>query len=526
MIEIPDRMNAAFDFVDANVKAGRGDKVAIHYVPDGSTHTYTDVLTGVNRAGNALRDLGLDLEQRVMLLLLDSPDFVYSFFGAIKIGAVPVPTNTRLAAADYEYLLNDSRARMLIVSAPLLSAIEPIRERLPYLQHLIVAPGPDGGAPELPTSGPPITVHSLPELCVAASSVLEAEEMSRDDPCLWLYSSGTTGFPKGAVHLQHDMLVCARTYAQQVLRIAETDTTFSVAKLFFAYGLGNALYFPFGVGASTVLYPGHPGPAAVFDVLLRYRPSIFYSVPTGYAGMLAYPEAPAPETLSSLRACVSAGEALPATLFESWQKRYGQEILDGIGSTEVLHTFISNRPGEARPGSSGQVVRGYEARIVDGNGDPVAPGEVGDLLIKGDSICACYWNRDDQTKATIEGAWIRTGDKYIVDEDEYYWYQGRADDMLKVGGIWVSPFEVEIALLAHDAVVDAAVVGAENEARLVKPKAFVVLRTGVTPSDSLAEELKVFVRDTIAPYKYPRWIEFVDELPKTATGKIQRYRLR
>ncbi len=259
MIEIPDRMNAASDFVDANVEAGRGGKVAIHYVPDGSTHTYAEVLTGVNRVGNALRGLGLDLEQRVMLLLLDSPDFVYSFFGAIKIGAVPVPTNTLLTPADYEYLLNDSRARVLIVTAPLLSAIEPIRDRLHYLRHLVVAPGPNGEAPELPAAGASITVHSLAELCVAAASELDAEEMSKDDPCLWLYSSGTTGFPKGTVHLQHDMLVCANTYARQVLSMSESDITFSVAKLFFAYGLGNALYFPFRVGASTVLDPGPPG---------------------------------------------------------------------------------------------------------------------------------------------------------------------------------------------------------------------------------------------------------------------------
>ena len=526
MIEIPDRMNAASDFVDANVEAGHASKVAIHYVADGSTHTYEDVLTGVNRVGNALRGLGLDVEQRVMLLLPDSPDFVCSFFGAIKIGAVPVPANTMLTPADYEFLLNDSRARVLVVSEPLLSNIEPIRNQLHYLRHLVVAPGPDGEAPELPAASKSTAVHSLTELCTAAASDLDAEEMSKDDPCLWLYSSGTTGLPKGTVHLQHDMLVCANTYARQVLAISEADLTFSVAKLFFAYGLGNALYFPFSVGASTVLYPGHPGPAPVFDVLQRYCPSIFYAVPTSYAGLLAYPDAPAPETLSSLRACVSAGEALPAALYKHWRQRYGHEILDSIGSTEVLHNFIANRPGEARPGSSGQIVPGYEARVVDDNGDEVPPGKVGDLLIKGDSTCAFYWNRHEQTKATIEGAWIRTGDKYVVDDDEYYWYQGRSDDMLKVGGVWVSPFEVEAALLEHDAVLETAVVGAENEARLVKPKAFVVLRDDVTASDILAEELKELVKNTIASYKYPRWIEFVEELPKTATGKIQRYRLR
>jgi len=526
LIKIPDRMNAASDFVDANVEAGRGSEVAIHYVPDASTHTYDDVLTDVNRAGNALRGLGLDIEQRVMLLLLDGPDFVRSFFGAIKIGAVPVPTNTLFVADDYEYLLNDSRAPVLIVSAPLLNLIEPIRARLHHLRHLVVAPGADGSAPELPAASASVAVHSLAELCAAASPHLDAEERSKDDPCFWLYSSGTTGFPKGAVHLQHDMLVCAETYARHVLAISSADVTFSVAKLFFAYGLGNALYFPFRVGAATVLDPRRPEPAAVFDVLQRYRPSLFYSVPTGYANLLAYPDAPASEALTSLRLCVSAGEALPAALYERWQQRYGQEILDGIGSTEVLHTFITNRPGAVKPGSSGQLVPGYEARIVDDDGKAVRAGEVGDLLIKGDSTCAFYWNRPEQTKATIEGDWIRTGDKYFVDGDEYYWYRGRSDDLLKVGGIWVSPFEVEAALVAHEAVLEAAVVGAEDEARLLKPKAFVVLRAGAAASDDLAEELKEFVKATIAPYKYPRWVEFIDELPKTATGKIQRYRLR
>ena len=519
-------MNAAAEFVDANVEAGSGDKVAIHYVPDGSTHTYVDVLSGVNRVGNALLGLGLDIDQRVMLLLPDGPDFVYSFFGAIKIGAVPVPTNTLLTADDYEYLLNDSRAGALIVAAPLLNSIEPIRERLHHLHHLIVASEPDSGTPELPAATATTAVHSLPELCAAASTDLDARDRSKDDPCFWLYSSGTTGNPKGAVHRQRDMLVCAAAYARHVLAISSRDLTFSVAKLFFAYGLGNALYFPFSVGASTVLDPRRPEPAAVFDVLQRYRPSLFYSVPTGYASLLAYPDAPPRQALSSLRLCASAGEALPSSLYARWQQRYGHELLDGIGSTEVLHTFISNRPGAVKPGSSGQVVAGYEACIVDEEDNPVQRGVVGDLLIKGDSIFAVYWNRPELTKATFDGAWIRTGDRYLVDDDDYYWYQGRGDDMLKVGGIWVSPFEVESALLAHDAVLEAAVVGAADKDRLVKPKAFVVLRDGAATSDGIAEELKAFVKASIAPYKYPRWVEFVDELPKTATGKIQRYRLR
>ena len=356
---------------------------------------------------------------------------------------------------------------------------------------------------------------------------------------LWLYSSGTTGFPKGTVHLQHDMRTCANTYARQVLDIQPEDVTFSVAKLFFAYGLGNALYFPFSVGASTVLFPGPPTPEAVFDVIQRFQPTIFYSVPTNFAALLAHDNAPGREELASLRLCVSAGEALPPALYERWKERYGQEILDGIGSTEVLQMFISNRPGRARPGSSGEIVPGYEARVVDDVGDDLPPGEIGDLLVKGDSICAQYWNRHEQTKQTIEGEWIRTGDKYTVDEDGYYWYQGRTDDMLKVGGIWVSPFEVEAALLEHASVLEAAVVGAEDEAGMIKPKAFVVLTDaarselgeievldGDDGEGSFKQSLQDFVKSSIAPYKYPRWVELVDELPKIATGKIQRYKLR
>ncbi len=529
-------MNAATQFVDANVEAGRADEVAIRYVANDGAYTYGDVWESTNRVGNALRALDVDLEQRVALLMLDGPDFVASFFGAIKAGIIPVPLNTLLKPDEYEYLLNDSRARALIVSAPLLSVIAPIRGRLRYLRHLIVAdplPTPEQApGPELPSAAGGQSVHALRDLVGAASPELSPEPMHSDDPCFWLYSSGTTGFPKGAVHLQHDMGVCSDTYAKHVLEIASDDVTFSVAKLFFAYGLGNALYFPFRVGATTVLDHRRPTPANIFDTLRRYEPTIFYSVPTNYGALLADAELPACEALASLRLCVSAGEALPQALYERWKARYGLEILDGIGSTEVLQMFISNRSGAVKPGSSGQIVPGYAARIVDGDGSEVAVGEVGDLLIKGDSTCAHYWNRHEQTKATILGEWIRTGDKYKLDEDGYFWYQGRGDDMLKVGGIWVSPFEVEAAVLEHPDVLEVAVVGAEDEDELVKPRAFVVLRAeSARQSDAdaaarKATEIQEFVKARIAPYKYPRWVEFLDELPKTATGKIQRYRLR
>jgi benzoate-CoA ligase len=523
-LRVPGRLNAATVFVDANIEAGRGDDVAIRYVADDSVLTYSDVLDTVNRTGSALLELGLDPGQRLALLLLDTPDFPAVFFGAIKAGVVPVPLTTLLKASEYLYLLEDSRARGAVVSASLLPSVLPVLDQLHHLRHLIVAPDPYAPDTDLPPAPPGIAVHRLADLQAAAAAELAPAATGADDVCFWLYSSGTTGFPKGTVHLQHDMLVCAQTYARHVLQIASTDCTYSVAKLFFAYGLGNALYFPFSVGASTVLYPGRPEPEVVFDILSRYRPTIFYSVPTSYGALLAYPEAPPAEALASLRLCISAGEALPAALLSRWQERYGLELLDGIGSTEVLQMFISNRPGEVVAGSTGRIVPGYGARIVDEDGADVPVGEVGDLLVRGDSICASYWNKPEQTRATIEGEWIRTGDKYRVDEQGYFWYQGRSDDMLKVGGIWVSPFEVEAAVLEHEAVQEVAVVGCEDDDGLVKPKAFVVLRPAAEAPDEA--ELKRFVKEQIALYKYPRWIEFVDELPKTATGKIQRYRLR
>jgi benzoate-CoA ligase len=356
--------------------------------------------------------------------------------------------------------------------------------------------------------------------------VLEPEPTHRDAPAFWLYSSGSTGAPKGCVHLQHDMVVCAALYAQGVLGITPEDRCFSVAKLFFAYGLGNALYFPFAAGATSVLWPGAPTAENVYAVVEKHRPTLFFSVPTNYGMLLAQQREGEDFDLSSIRQAVSAGEALPPALFDRFKERFGIEILDGIGSTEILHIFISNRPGALRPGSSGLLVPGYEARITDEEGRDVAAGEIGNLLIKGDSTCAFYWNRHDRTKDTIEGHWIRTGDKYRQDEDGFFWYAGRSDDMLKVGGMWVSPVELENVLLEHAAVLECAVVGRQDRDGLVKPAAYVVLRPGVDESAARAQELQQFVRSRLADYKRPRWIEFLAELPKTATGKIQRFRLR
>ncbi len=504
--------NVATHFVDRHVAEERGDAIAF-YCED-RTLTYRDVHDLVNRTGNVLRDLGVEMEQRVLLLCLDGPEFLGAFWGAIKIGAVPVPVNTLLRAADYLYFLEDSRARVAVVSAPLLAEAGPALAQASHLRHVLVAGGNPG------------TFLSYEDRVAKASPVLEAAPTSRDDAAFWLYSSGSTGFPKGAVHRHHDMVVCTDTYARQVLEMRETDRVFSAAKLFFAYGLGNANYFPMGVGAESVLYPHRPTPDAVFEVITRHRPTLFFGVPTLYAAMLAMKDAERRFDLGSLRLCVSAGEALPGELYTRWRDRFGVEIVDGIGTTEILHIFLSNRPGAARPGSSGRPVPGYEAIIVDDAGQPVPPGEIGNLRVKGDSTMAFYWNKHEKTKDTLHGHWIQTGDKYYQDRDGYFWYCGRADDMLKVGGIWVSPVEVEATLVGHPAVLEAAVVGQDDSDRLVKPKAFVVLKEPERASAALADELKTFVKDKIAPYKYPRWIEFVPELPKTATGKIQRFKLR
>lgn len=514
-VEVPERYNAVTTFVDSHVEAGRGDRVAILFRDQ--VITYREVWEMVNRTGNALQDLGVEMEDRVLLLLLDRPEFVYCFFGAMKFGAVPIPTNTMLRPADYEYLLNDSRAKVLVVDSTLVDQVEPIRRNLKYLRRIVVV-----GEPVPEEKG----YISYNVLVRGASPELSPADTSKDDAAFWLYSSGTTGFPKGAVHLHHDMIYCADLYARNILGINERDRTFSVAKLFFAYGLGNALYFPFRVGASTVLLPDRPLPETVFATVDRYKPTLFFGVPTAYANMLQVKDAEKKYDFSSVRLCVSAGEALPAAVYTRWKERFGVEILDGIGSTEILHIFISNRPGQVRPGSSGQLVPGYEAKIVDEAGREVGPGEEGTLLIRGDSVAAYYWNKHEKTKETMLGSWINTGDTYIRDEDGFFWYQGRSDDMIKAGGIWVSPAEVESALMEHEAVLECGVVGAPDQEGLLKPLAFVVLKQGYAPSPKLAEELQAFVKNRIAPYKYPRWIRFVDSLPKTATGKIQRFRLR
>ena len=511
---IPQDFNAAAWFVDRHLVEGRGQSVAIECGEE--RVTYAQLAERVNRCGNGLRDLGVRAEERVLLLLADEPAFAYAFFGAIKIGAVAVPVNTLFKEHDYRYVIEDTRAVVLIVSAALLPTVKNlIGSGLGRLrQVIVVGQVSDGQAIE------------FADFLASASPKLDAEVTRRDDAAFWLYSSGSTGTPKGCVHLHHDMRVCAELFGRGILDIRATDRTFSVAKLFFAYGLGNALYFPLAVGATTILWPGPPTPANLYQVIERYRPTLFYSVPTSYGMLLAHTREGADFDLTSLRLAVSAGEALPPALFDRFKQRFGLEIIDGIGSTEALHMFISNRPGAIRPGSSGQIVEGYEARILDASRAPVPVGEIGNLWVKGDSVCACYWNKHDHTKETIEGSWLRTGDKYLQDADGYFWYAGRSDDMLKVGGQWVSPVEVENALLQHPDVQECGVVGREDHDALVKPMAFVVLRAGVEANDTRGTELEQFVRTQLADFKRPRWVVFLPELPKTATGKIQRFRLR
>jgi len=512
-IELPTTFNAASHFIDRHIAEGRQQKVAIECGDE--QVTYAQLFERVNRLGNALRQLGVRPEERVGMLLLDTPEFAYCFFGIIKIGAIALPINTLLQAAEYEYILNDSRARVLIVSESLLSQIQAIpTANLRYLKKIVVAGSAQG-------------FDSLSSLLAAASPQLEAASTCKDEPAFWLYSSGSTGFPKGCVHLHHDLVVCAETYAKQVLGIRETDRFFSVAKLFFAYGLGNGLYFSLSVGATTILLPGSPSPPNIFGIIERHKPTLFFSVPSNYSTLLAFRRENGPEfNLSSIRWGVSAGEALPAAIFYRFKERFGVEILDAIGSTEALHMFIANRPGAIRPGSSGQILPGYEARIVDEHGNNVPDGEIGNLLIKGDATCACYWNQHEKTKDTIQGHWLRTGDKYYRDPDGYFWYVGRSDDMLKVKGMWVSPVEIESVLMEHSAVQEAAAVGFEDGNGLTKPAAYIVLKSDLNNSPQLHEQIKNHLASRLAGHKCPQILEFVNELPKTATGKIQRYKLR
>lgn len=511
-LDIPRDYNASTWFIDRHLKQGRSDKIA--YIDAEGSHTYAQLADKVNRAGNMLKDLGLHMEDRIAMITLDTMDFPAVFWGAIKAGIVPVPLNTLLTTGDYGYMLSDSRARILVISEELFDKVEPILPDLPLLETVIVS-GKNG-------FGHPL----LSDLLAKADSKLKTAETTRDDVAFWLYSSGSTGAPKGALHLQRDLPATAVHYGQQVLGIQEDDVTFSAAKLFFAYGLGNGMTFSLHVGATTVLLKDRPTPEAVMKTLADHQPTIFYGVPTLYGSILADPQYKRETGSTRMRVCVSAGEALPEDVGKRWEERFGAAILDGLGSTEMLHIFLSNRHGEVRYGTSGKPVPGYELKIISDDGKEVPQGEMGELIVRGPSSAVAYWNQREKSLKTFRGEWTHTGDKYYVDDDGYYRYAGRGDDMLKVGGIWVSPFEVEAALISHEKVQEAAVVGEADGEGLIKPKAFVVLAPGENGSEVLAEELQAYVKSKLAPYKYPRWVEFVEALPKTATGKIQRFKLR
>ncbi|MBI3941030.1 MAG: benzoate-CoA ligase family protein [Acidobacteria bacterium] len=510
---LPDRFNMVTLLLERHLSAGRGGHTAIYY--GDARITYSELGDLTNRLGNVFLQLGVEPEQRVLLLLNDSPEFVGAFLAAMKIGAVPVPVHVLATPSDLVYFLNDCRARVAVSGDAFLPGLEAARQQAPFLRHVLVAGQ---------TAGKNL---SLAEAIKSSSPSLETFASHKDDVSYWLYTSGTTGLPRGVVHLQHDLVHSIETWGYHVARFTPDDITYCVPRLFFSYGLNNALYLPLYYGAGVVLSPHQQKPGLVLQNLSRYRPTLFFSVPTSYGQILREADEGKWEVdLGSVRHCISAGEALPAPVYERWLRRFGVEIIDGLGSTEAGWIYISNVPGQVKRGSSGRLLPGYRGKIVDENGTELPAGQVGELLICSDSVAAGYWNRHDQTKKIFMGAWMRTGDRFYQDEEGYLFYQGRDDDVLKVGGAWVLPLEVEQCLLEHEAVAECAVVGALDELGLCKPKAFVTLRQGFTAGAELGSALQRFVKERLAPYKYPRWIEFVDELPKTVTGKIQRYKLR
>jgi len=509
MVEVPLRYNASL-VLDRNLEAGRANKIAIYCQED--QVTYGDLMTRVCRFGGALRGLGVRREERIVMVLNDTPAFPVVFYGALRMGAVPVPANPLLRWEDHRYFIEDSYAGTVVADAEHLDKVRLALHGVAEPVRLIVANGRADDA------------LALDDLLASGVDELPPAATHRDDMAFMLYSSGSTGLPKGVVHLHHDIPYTCETYARHVLQLTETDITYSAAKLFHAYGLGNNMTFPYWAGAATVLVPARPAPQAVLETIQRYRPTVFFAVPTLYNAILNFPNC-ARYDLSSVRLCVSAAEALPAEIWRRWKETFGLVILDGIGTTEMLHIFVSNTAGALRPGSSGKPVPGYEVKVVDDEGRPVAPGGAGHLMVKGDSAAPYYWHFHEKSKATMVGEWMRTGDWYRIDQEGFLWYEGRSDDMLKVGGLWVSPIEVENALIEHPAVLEAAVVGVEVEG-LTKLKAFVILREGRAGSPELVAELQEWCKTKLERHEYPQLVEFVPDLPRTVTGKIQRFKLR
>ena len=506
----PAEFNFAQHVIASNL--GRADKVAV--IDDAGQLTYGQLTDAIRRFASGLKAQGLKREERVLLLMQDSSDWVVAFLGSLYAGVVPVAVNTLLTAEDYAYMLANSRAQAALVSGSLLPTLQAALGQTRHEVHTVVVSRPQEPLAEGQTN--------MSALMAAHAPQAPAPTLA-DEPAFWLYSSGSTGKPKGTVHSQGNLYWTGELYGKSILKLQETDTVFSAAKLFFAYGLGNAMTFPLSIGATVVLMAERPTPQATFKRLVDHQPTVFYGAPTGYGGMLASADLP-PKNQVALRLCSSAGEALPRDIGERWTAHFGCEIIDGIGSTEMLHVFLSNRPGDVRYGTTGKPVEGYEVELRNEDGSVVTGhDQIGDLFIKGPSAALMYWNNREKTRDTFRGEWTKSGDKYTRDIDGYYTYAGRNDDMLKVSGIYVSPFEVEATLVQHPAILEAAVIGKEDSDGLTKTKAFIVLKAGQQLDEAA---VKAFVKERLAPYKYPRFIEFVAELPKTATGKIQRFRLR
>lgn len=513
IMSIPETFNQAQFLVDRHLSEGRAKNIAVYY--EDQKISYAKLAAMVNQTGNALKKLGIEIENRVMLILPDCPEFLYSYLGAMKIGAVPVPLNTLASPQDYKYFLNDSRAKVLVLSQNVLPKIESIKEELRYLRYTVVVGQASKGT---------LNYHGLVD---DASKTLEAAQTSKDDMAFWMYTSGTTGFPKGIVHLQHDLIHYMYPLCEEVLQMNEGDIVFSTSKMFFSYGRNNSLETPFLYGASTVLYPEWPEPQKVVQIINKYRPTLFFSVPTFYRALLQEVETgEAVCDFSSVRLCLSAGEALPKSLFERWRAKLGLRILDILGSTDVGGEYLANHPSQIKAGSTGKLLPGFEGELRNIEGKQVSQGQAGTLWLKNDGIASCYWNRHQRSKEVFVGQWFNTGDRFYQDDEQYFYYEGREDDMLKVSGQWVSPLEIEGLLQEHPAVRESGAVGIPDESGLIRVKTFVVLNEEYQASPELEKELADFVRGRTAHFKAPRWVQFVQELPRTATGKLQRYKLR
>ncbi len=512
--------NAVTDLIDAPVARGLTGKVA--FIDADRALTYGELQARTSAFAASLLELGMRPEERLALLLPDSIDFPIAFWGGVRAGIVALPLNTLLTSEQYAYILGDSRAAAIVVAASLAHALVPILDRLPRLRTIILV----GAGENDKAAFAGCDLRDFAALSMDRGAKPFVAPTLSDEAAFWMYTSGSTGEPKGVRHVHTTPLAAARLMGRHVIGICEDDVVFSAAKLFFSYGMGNAMAFPLSVGATTVLLPQRPTPDAVFDIMRRHRPTIFYGVPTLYASLLAHKDMRRGAGSDRLRLCVSAGEALPAELGRRWRDACGVDVLDGIGSTEMFQTFLSNRPGDVRYGTTGKPVPGYELKIVDEAGAEVATGEIGELIVRGPTASEGYWNQRQKTRRTFVGEWTFTGDKYFRDADGYFHYCGRTDDMFKVSGMWVSPFEVESALVSHEAVLEAAVIGKEDADGLIKPKAFIVLRNGFAADEHLLETLRMHVKESAGPWKYPRWIDIRPDLPRTATGKLQRFKLR